>query len=53
MTYYDEGYRNGHLDAVVGIGPSIIALTSNLPEYAVGYLDGYNGQPKQEAKNEG
>jgi hypothetical protein len=41
MDYYEEGYRNGHLDRFIGIEPLVVALTSRLPGYAMGYFDGY------------
>lgn len=37
--YYDEGYRNGHLDKLLGL-QLMVALTSQLPGYASGYYDG-------------
>jgi hypothetical protein len=37
--YYDEGYRNGHLDKLLGLR-LMVCLTSTLPGYASGYHDG-------------
>lgn len=39
MRYYDEGFRNGRLDAMLGIR-LWVALTSHLPGYGQGYYDG-------------
>ena len=43
---YEDGYRNGRADKMIG-GKSDIALagTPGLPGYSEGYRDGYNGQP--------
>lgn len=44
-NYYEEGYRDGHLDRLLGLPLSIIASTYpdyNLPDYSRGYIDGYN-----------
>lgn len=55
MSYYKDGYRNGHLDRYMGNPPSIISLTwpdYSLPEYARGYADGYYSNPKLKEKLE-
>lgn len=39
MDYYKDGFRNGRLDAMLGLR-LITALTSRLPGYAQGYYDG-------------
>lgn len=55
MSNYDDGYRDGHLDAYIGLPPSQIALTWpgwSLPGYAQGYYDGYFGFPYERWHNE-
>jgi hypothetical protein len=42
MLTYEEGYRNGHLDRLIGI-TSTIALTCPHREYQRGYQDGLSG----------
>ncbi len=41
VSNYFQGYRNGHLDRLLGIS-LMIAKTSTIPLYAQGYLDGNN-----------
>ena len=41
---YNEGYRNGRLDRLLGINEVLpVALASTIDGYADGYQDGYFG----------
>jgi len=44
---FEDGYRDGRLDAKLGLEPSVIAKTSPHEEYARGYTQGY-----EDVKNE-